>query len=176
MIGYGFMGKAHSNAYKKVGHFFPSQYQPVLQVLCARDPARAKAFADTWGYKHVVTDWREAVMRDDVDAVDICTPNNLHCEIAIAAANAGKMVLCEKPLSMDNSDGERMVAAIEKAGVANTVWYNYRRIPAVTLAKQIWEKYFTFARNFCRTGRSAQSCLKVEKVSGDSMPMRRVQE
>ncbi len=102
MIGYGFMGKAHSNAHKKVGHFFPSQYQPVLQVLCARDPARAKAFADTWGYKHVVSDWREAVMRDDVDAVDICTPNNLHCEIAIAAANAGKMVLCEKPLSMDN--------------------------------------------------------------------------
>ena len=153
MIGYGFMGKAHSNAYKKVGHFFPSQYQPVLQVLCARDAARAKAFADTWGYKHVVTDWREAVMRDDVDAVDICTPNNLHCEIAIAAANAGKMVLCEKPLSMDNSDGERMVAAIEKAGVANTVWYNYRRIPAVTLAKQIIDegrlgKIFHFRAQF----------------------------
>ncbi len=137
MIGYGFMGKAHSNAYRQVGQFFPSRFQPVLQVLCGRDEAKAKAFAQAWGYKHVVTDWREVIARDDVDAVDICTPNNSHAEIAIAAAKAGKMVLCEKPLSMDVEEGERMVRAIESAGVANTVWYNYRRIPAVTMAKQL---------------------------------------
>jgi predicted dehydrogenase len=85
----------------------------------------------------VETDWRELIERDDIDAVDICTPNNTHAEIAIAAAEAGKMILCEKPLSMDVEEGEKMVAAVEKAGVANTVWYNYRRVPAVTLAKQL---------------------------------------
>lgn len=137
MIGYGFMAKTHSNAYRKVGYFFPSEYRPVLQVLCARDAGKAKAFAETWGYRHVVTNWREAVTRDDVDAVDICAPNNAHAEIAIAAAKAGKMVLCEKPLAMDSREGEKMVRAVEKAKVANTVWYNYRRIPAVTLTKKI---------------------------------------
>ncbi len=137
MIGYGFMGKAHSNAYRAVNSFFPLQHRPVLQVLCARDAAKAQAFADTWGYRHVVTDWRQAVTRADVDAVDICTPNDMHAEIAIAAARAGKMVLCEKPLAMNTAEGERMVHAVEAAGVPNTVWYNYRRIPAVTLAKQL---------------------------------------
>jgi predicted dehydrogenase len=137
MIGYGFMGKAHSHAYRTVNNFFQREHRPVLQVLCGRDAAKAKAFADAWGYRYVVHDWRDAVTRNDVDAVDICTPNDLHAEIAMAAARAGKMVLCEKPLSMDTAEGERMVAAIDEAGVANTVWYNYRRIPAVTLAKQL---------------------------------------
>ncbi len=137
MIGYGFMGKAHSNAYRQVGQFFSTAHRPVLQVLCGREEAKAQEFAKNWGYKFVTTNWREAIARDDVDAVDICTPNNTHAEIAIAAAKAGKMVLCEKPLSMDVAEGERMVRAIESAKVANTVWYNYRRIPAVTLAKQL---------------------------------------
>ena len=137
MIGYGFMGRAHSNAYAKVNHFFDLKYQPVLKAVCARDAGKAKAFADTWGYESVETDWKALLKRDDIDAVDICTPNNLHRDIAIAAAKAGKMVLCEKPLSMDAKEGEKMVKAVEDAKVPNMVWYNYRRVPAVTFAKQL---------------------------------------
>lgn len=137
MIGYGFMGRAHSNGYSQVNHFFDRKYQPVLQAVCARNPEKAQAFADQWGYASIETDWRKLIARDDIDAVDICTPNNLHCEIALAAAKAGKMILCEKPLAMNAAEGQKMVDAVEQAGVANTVWYNYRRIPAVTLAKQL---------------------------------------
>jgi predicted dehydrogenase len=137
MIGYGFMGRAHSNGYNRVKDFFDLEYLPVLQAVAARDAGKAQAFADRWGYKRVETDWRKLVAADDIDAVDICTPNNLHAEIAIEAAKHGKAILCEKPLSMDVAEGERMCAAVEKAGVPNTVWYNYRRIPAVTFAKQI---------------------------------------
>ena len=137
MIGYGFMGKAHSNAYSQAGHFFDLPREPVLQVLCARNAEKARPFAQQWGYREVETDWRKLLQRSDVDAVDICTPNHLHKEIAIAAAKAGKMILCEKPLAMNVAEGEEMCEAVEKAGVANTVWYNYRRIPAVTMAKQL---------------------------------------
>lgn len=137
MIGYGFMGKAHSNAYCQAPHFFKSEYRPVLKALCARNRDKAQAFADNWGYESVETDWRELLKRDDIDAVDICTPNNLHKEIAIEAAKAGKMILCEKPLAMDVAEGEEMCKAVEEAGVANMVWYNYRRAPAVTLAKKL---------------------------------------
>ncbi len=137
MIGYGFMGRAHSNGYKRVSDFFDLDYTPVLQAVAARDTVKAQVFADRWGYKRVESDWRKLVAADDIDAVDICTPNNLHAEIAIEAAKHGKAILCEKPLAMDVAEGERMLAAIEKAGVPNMVWYNYRRIPAVTFAKQI---------------------------------------
>ena len=137
MIGYGFMGRAHSNGYNRVKDFFDLEYLPVLQAVAARDAGKAQAFADRWGYKRVETDWRKLVAADDIDAIDICTPNNLHAEIAIEAAKHGKAILCEKPLSMDTAEGERMCAAVEKAGVPNTVWYNYRRIPAVTFAKQL---------------------------------------
>ena len=137
MIGYGFMGRAHSNGYNRVKDFFDLEYLPVLQAVAARDADKAKAFADRWGYTRVETDWRKLVAADDIDAVDICTPNNLHAEIAIEAAKHGKAILCEKPLSMDAAEGERMCEAVEKAGVPNIVWYNYRRIPAVTFAKQI---------------------------------------
>lgn len=137
MIGYGFMGRAHSNGYNRVKDFFDLEYLPVLQAVAARDADKAKAFADRWGYKRVETDWRKLVAADDIDAVDICTPNNLHAEIAIEAAKHGKAILCEKPLSMDAAEGERMCEAVEKAGVPNIVWYNYRRIPAVTFAKQV---------------------------------------
>jgi predicted dehydrogenase len=140
MIGYGFMGRAHSNAYAQVSHFFDTGYRPVLKAVCARDAGKAKAFADQWGYESVETDWRKLVARKDIDAVDICVPNNLHAEIAIEAAKNGKMILCEKPLAMNTAEGETMVAAVEKAGVANMVWYNYRRIPAVTLAKRLIEE------------------------------------
>jgi predicted dehydrogenase len=137
MIGYGFMGRAHSNGYNRVKDFFDLEYLPVLQAVAARDTGKAQAFADRWGYKRVETDWRKLVAADDIDAIDICTPNNLHAEIAIEAAKHGKAILCEKPLSMNVAEGERMCEAVEKAGVPNPVWYNYRRIPAVTFAKQI---------------------------------------
>src|SRR3954467_7349110 len=137
MIGYGFMGRAHSNAYCQVPHFFDVPYHPVLKAVCARDEPKSKAFAAQWGYESVESDWRKLVARKDIDAVDVCVPNNLHAEIAIEAARNGKMILCEKPLAMNSAEGEKMVAAVEKAGVANTVWYNYRRIPAVTLSKRL---------------------------------------
>ena len=138
MIGYGFMGRAHSNAFKRVPNFFPElAWKPVLQAACARSKENVEAFAAQWGYASTETDWRTLLERDDIDAVDICVPNNFHREIAVAAAEKGKMILCEKPLSMNTSEGEEMVAAVEKAGVANTVWYNYRRIPAVSLAKAL---------------------------------------
>ena len=137
LIGYGFMGRAHSNAFRKVSNFFDLDYEPVLKAICARDGGKAKAFAQRWGYQSVETDWKRLIERDDIDVIDICTPNNTHAEIAIAAAKAGKMIMCEKPLSMDGPEGEKMVAAVEKAKVPNMVWYNYRRIPAVTLAKKL---------------------------------------
>src|SRR5215468_9575791 len=137
MIGYGFMGRAHSNAYKQVGQFFPSNHQVVLKAACARDAGKIKAFAEQWGYESTETDWRKLVARPDIDVIDICTPNNMHKEIALAAAANKKAILCEKPLAMNTAEGREMVAAVEKAGVPNMVWYNYRRIPAVTLAKKL---------------------------------------
>ena len=138
LIGYGFMGRTHTNGYKRVGDFFPDlEYRPVLQAVCGRTEERTKAFADQWGYKSYETDWKKLIERDDIDAIDICTPNDYHAAPAIAAAEAGKMVLCEKPLARTTEESLPMVEAVEKAGVANTVWYNYRRVPAVTLAKQI---------------------------------------
>jgi len=137
LIGYGFMGRAHSNAYLKVNRFFGLEYQPVLKAACARKEEKVKPFAQNWGWESVETDWRRLIERKDIDVIDICSPNNTHKEIAIAAAKAGKMVLCEKPLAMNAAEGRVMTEAIEKAGVANMVWFNYRRVPAITLAKQL---------------------------------------
>ena len=153
VIGYGFMGRTHSNAYRKVTNFFDTQYRPVLKVVCGRDAEKTRQFADKWGYESVESDWRKVVERKDVDAIDVCTPNNTHKEIAIAAARAGKMILCEKPLSMDTAEGEEMVRAVEAAKVPNTVWYNYRRVPAVTLAKVLIDqgklgRIFHYRANF----------------------------
>jgi predicted dehydrogenase len=153
MIGYGFMGRAHSNAYKRVGDFFDLAYQPVLKAACARNAGEVKKFADRWGYESTETDWRKLLERKDIDAVDICTPNNTHCEIALAAAAAGKMILCEKPLAMNAPEGLKMVQAVEKAKVPNMVWYNYRRVPAVTFAHKLIEegklgKIFHYRANF----------------------------
>ncbi len=100
-----------------------------LKAVCARNEEKVKAFADTWGYESWETDWRKLIKRDDIDVIDIGSPNNTHAQIAIAAAQAGKMILCEKPLSMNGPQGLKMVQAIEKAGVPNMVWYNYRRVP-----------------------------------------------
>jgi predicted dehydrogenase len=137
MIGYGFMGRAHSNAYHQVSQFFDLAYRPVLKAACARNAEKIKEFASKWGYESVETDWRKLLARKDIDAIDICTPNNTHAEIALAAAAAGKMILCEKPLAMNGAEGQKMVEAVEKTRVPNMVWYNYRRVPAVTLAKQL---------------------------------------
>ncbi|GAB4138919.1 MAG: Gfo/Idh/MocA family oxidoreductase [Planctomycetaceae bacterium] len=153
LIGYGFMGRTHSNAYRQAPVFFDTEHVPVLKSCCARNEDKIKAFAENWGYESYETDWRKLIDRDDIDAVDICTPNNLHKEIAIAAAEAGKMILCEKPIAMNTAEGEEMCAAVEKAGVQNTVWYNYRRVPAVTLAKQLIDdgklgRIFHYRANF----------------------------
>jgi predicted dehydrogenase len=140
LIGCGFMGRAHSNAYRKVGNFFELQYQPVLKAICDSNEEKAKAHAAKWGFESIETDWKTLIARDDIDLIDICLPNNVHAEVAIAAAKAGKMIFCEKPLARDGQEAEGMVKAIEAAKVPNFVSFNYRRIPAVTLAKRLIEE------------------------------------
>jgi len=137
LVGYGFMGRTHSNAYRQVNQFFDLSYRPELVAVCGREANKAREFAASWGYNSVERDWRALVARNDIDLVDIASPNNTHAEIAIAAAEAGKMVLCEKPLGRNLAEAAPMVKAVEQAGVPNMVWYNYRRVPAVTLAKQL---------------------------------------
>ncbi len=137
LVGYGFMGRAHSNAFRQAANFFDLPFTPVLKALCARTGDRAAAFAGRWGYETVESDWRRLVDRKDIDLIDIATPNDSHHDIAIAAARAGKMVMCEKPLGRTAAESEAMVAAVEQAGVPNMVWYNYRRVPAVTLLHQL---------------------------------------
>src|SRR3989440_1169137 len=137
VVGYGFMGRTHSNAFRTVGKFFDLPYQPVLKTVCARNAERAIAFAARWGFETAETDWRKLVESREIDLIDIASPNDTHAEIAIAAARAGKMGMCEKPLGRNAAESEAMVNAVESAGVANMVWYNYRRIPAVMLAKQL---------------------------------------
>lgn len=147
------MGRTHSNAYRQVSKFFETEYEPVLKVACARNEERLKAFAENWGYESYETDWRRVIERDDVDAIDIAAPNNVHHEMAIAAAEAGKMVLCEKPLGRNPAESREMADAVEKAGVPNLVWFNYRFVPAVALAKNIVDsgklgRIFHYRANF----------------------------
>ncbi|WP_395661024.1 Gfo/Idh/MocA family protein [Aestuariivirga sp.] len=137
MVGYGFMGRTHSNAFSQVPHFFQLEHKPVLKTICARSADKAQAFADQWGYESSTTDWRRLIDDKSIDLIDIASPNDTHMEIAIAAAQAGKMVMCEKPLGRNAAESAQMVEAVERAKVANMVWYNYRRVPAVTLAKQL---------------------------------------
>jgi predicted dehydrogenase len=140
LVGYGFMGRAHSNAFLQAPRFFDLPMKPVLKAVAARNEARVRAFAANWGYESYETDWRQLVARKDIDLIDIASPNDTHHEIAIAAAKAGKMVMCEKPLGRNAREAAEMVAAIEQAGVPNTVWYNYRRVPAVTMIKQLLDE------------------------------------
>jgi predicted dehydrogenase len=137
LIGYNFMGKAHSNAYRQVGPFFHPRLTPRMKVLCGRTPAKVKAAAREYGWEEAATDWEEVVNRKDIDLVDISTPGDSHAEIAIAAARAGKAVLCEKPLANTVKEAERMLAAVTKAGVTHMICHNYRRAPAVMLAKHL---------------------------------------
>jgi predicted dehydrogenase len=137
LVGYGFMGRTHSNAFLQAGRFFELPYQPVLKAVCARNPDRLKTFADNWGYASAETDWRRLSERKDIDLIDIASPNDTHSDIAVAAAKAGKMVMCEKPLGRNAAEGKAMTDAVESANVANMVWYNYRRVPAVMLLKHL---------------------------------------
>jgi predicted dehydrogenase len=137
LVGYGFMGRAHSNAFLQAGRFFDLPYRPVLKAVCARNPERVKSFADNWGYESVEKDWRKLVERKDIDLIDIASPNDTHAEIAIAAAQSGKMVICEKPLGRNAAEAVAMTEAAESANVANMVWYNYRRVPALVLLKNL---------------------------------------
>lgn len=135
MIGQGFMGRAHSNAFHQVNHFFDTRYDLKRKVICGRDQARLQQMAARWGWQETAEDWRAIVERRDIDLVDIGTPNHLHSEISLAAAGAGKMVLCEKPLAMSTEEAQRMAAAVR--GRPNLVWFNYRRVPAIALSKQL---------------------------------------
>jgi predicted dehydrogenase len=138
LVGYKFMGKAHSNAYRQVGRFFPElEVQPVLKAICGRDEAGVSEAAQSLGWEGYETDWRKLVARDDIDIVDIATPGNSHVEIAIGAAQAGKHVFCEKPIANEASSSKLMLDAVQKAGVKHAVFFNYRKAPAVALAKQL---------------------------------------
>ncbi len=137
LVGYGFMGRTHSNAFLQAPRFFDLPYRPVLKAVCARNADRVKGFAENWGYQSVETDWRALIERKDIDLIDIASPNDTHADIAIAAARANKVVLCEKPLGRTVAESKSMVDAVEAAGIPNMVWYNYRRVPAVVLLKQL---------------------------------------
>jgi len=139
LIGYKFMGKAHSQAWRTVNRFFDLDAEPVMKVVCGRDAGAVAQFAERWGWESSSADWQEVVRRDDVDLVDISTPGYTHAEIAIAAAQAGKHVFCEKPLANSLADSRQMLAAVRKAKVKHMVNFNYRRCPAVALAKQMIE-------------------------------------
>lgn len=139
LIGYKFMGKAHSNAYRQVSHFFPGKLTPRMKVICGRDRAGAETAAKQFGWEEVETDWRKVVERRDIDVVDISTPGNLHQEMGIAAAQAGKHIICEKPLANTLAEAKDMLRAVEKAGVKHMIMHNYRKIPAVAFAKKLIE-------------------------------------
>ncbi len=135
MIGSGFIAKVHSNAFRQVGHFFDLPYELQLKVICGRNRAKLEAAAAQWGWEEVEGDWRALVSRKDIDIIDIAVPNVLHAPIAIAAAQAGKILLCEKPLATSLKEAENMATAA--SNVPNLVWFNYRRVPAVAFAKQL---------------------------------------
>lgn len=139
LVGCGFMGKAHSNAWLNTGKFFNLPIQPVMKAICAlpEDEDALRRMAENWGWEGYVTDYKELVTREDIDLVDVATPNNTHAEISIAAAEAGKNVSCEKPLAMNVAEAKEMLQAVKEAGVRHMVWFNYRRVPAVALARRL---------------------------------------
>lgn len=140
LVGYGFMGRTHSNAFLQAPRFFDLPYRPVLKAVCARNAGRAKCFAENWGYASIETDWRALVERSDIDLIDVASPNDTHAEIAIAAAKAGKMLLCEKPLGRTAVEAKAMVDAVASSHSPNMVWYNYRRVPALVLLKELLDE------------------------------------
>ena len=137
MIGYKFMGKAHSNAWKKAPYFFDVPVEPVLKVVCGRHAGPLKAFADRWGWEEIETDWKKVIDREDIDIVDIGVPTHLHHDIALAAAKAGKHIFCEKPMAVSYDQAKEMFEAARENGITHYLNHNYRRCPAVRLAKQL---------------------------------------
>ncbi|MCS7308701.1 MAG: Gfo/Idh/MocA family oxidoreductase [Armatimonadetes bacterium] len=141
LIGYQFMGKAHSNAYRQVARFFDDlEIEPVLKVICGRNEENVRKAAQKYGWEEYDTSWERVVERKDIDLVDVSVPGNMHAPIAIAAANAGKMVLCEKPLANTLAEARQMYEAVQKNGVRHALCHNYRYAPAVQLAKQLIEE------------------------------------
>jgi predicted dehydrogenase len=140
LIGYQFMGKAHSNAYRQVGHFFDLPVEVRMHTICGRNEAAVSAAAATFGWDRYETDWHKVVENPEIDVIDISTPGNLHCEIALAATKAGKAVFCEKPIGNTLDEAKQMLDAVKSAGVAHAVFHNYRKAPAVGLAKQLIEQ------------------------------------
>jgi predicted dehydrogenase len=140
MVGCGFMGRVHTNAYHRVNQFFDVAYQPVLKALAENTKERGEDFARRWGWQRIESDWRKLVEAPDIDLIDVCSPNNTHHAIALAAAVQRKMILCEKPLATNLMEAREMVEAVEKSGQPNMVSFNYRRVPAISLAKRIIEE------------------------------------
>lgn len=140
MIGYAFMGKAHSNAYRQVARFLNPKVKPVMKVICGLYKNEAAKAARTFGWEESTTSWQEVVERDDIDLIDISSPGHTHCPIAVAAAKAGKHILCEKPLANTLKEARMMRDAAKKARVRTMVGFNYRRVPAVALAKEMIEQ------------------------------------
>jgi len=159
LIGYNFMGKAHSNAWRQAPRFFNLPVNVRLKTICGRDRAAVKKAATKLGWENAQTDWRRVINDSEIDVVDICTPNDTHCEIAIAAAQAGKAILCEKPLARNIDEAERMLRAVKKARVVNMVCHNYRRIPAIVLAKRMIERGDLGERIFHFRARYAQDWI-----------------
>jgi predicted dehydrogenase len=138
MIGYEFMGRAHSTAWRQVHHYFRDvPFEPVMKVICGRTESKVKEAAERLGWEEAATRWEDVVARQDIDLVDVSTPGDSHLPIAVAAAEAGKSILCEKPLANTLAEAEKMLAAVSKAGVIHMICHNYRRCPAVALAKQV---------------------------------------
>lgn len=137
MIGYKFMGKAHSNAWKKAPYFFDMDVEPILKVVCGRHAEPLQTFANRWGWQETETDWQKVVTRDDIDIIDIGVPTHLHHEIAVAAAKAGKHIFCEKPMAVSHEQAKEMYEVAEEKGITHYLNHNYRRCPAVRLAKQL---------------------------------------
>ncbi len=137
LIGYLFMGKAHSNGWRQAPRFFDMKHDVRLHTICGRNAAAVKKAGKQYGWDHTATDWREVVANPDIDVIDINTPNDSHAEIAIAAAKAGKHILCEKPLAMDVKQCRQMLQAVKKAKVVHMICHNYRRIPAIAQAKKM---------------------------------------
>ncbi|MBV9470701.1 MAG: Gfo/Idh/MocA family oxidoreductase [Abitibacteriaceae bacterium] len=139
LIGYAFMGKTHSNAYRQVARFFNPEVKPILRAICGRNEQNVKRAADQFGWESYETDYRRLLERKDIDIIDVSSPGNEHLPMAIAAAQAGKTVFCEKPLGNSFDEAKQMLDAVEKAKVVNMVCFNYRRVPAVALAKRMIE-------------------------------------
>jgi predicted dehydrogenase len=159
LIGHGFMGKAHSNAWRQAPHFFELPGDLRMKTICGRDRARLKKDAARLGWETWQTDWRSAVADPEIDIVDVCTPNNTHCEIATFAAEQGKAILCEKPLALNLREAQSMARLVRRRRVVNMVCHNYRRIPAVALARQMIERGELGDRIFHYHARYAQDWI-----------------